>query len=91
MKRYNSIVTCFVAVFFLSACQASKLATLKPEVWEGDENKASITRGGFQTTFDTAEVANQHCAKYGKMAKLVEEVNIWEFPNTDKYECIKPE
>ena len=69
----------------------SKLMSIKPEVWKGDENNASITRGAFQTTFDTAEVATEHCAKYGKMAKLVKEVNIYEFPNTDKYACVKPE
>ena len=49
------------------------------------------TRGAYHTTFGTAKVAGEHCAKYGKMAKLVEDVNIWELPNTDKYACEKPQ
>jgi|AACY02.16.fsa_nt_gi hypothetical protein len=62
----------------------------KPQVWEGDPQKVSVTRGSMHTTFDTASVADEHCSKFGKMAKLVEEVNIWELPNTDKYACIDP-
>lgn len=85
-----SILLLFVCAT-ISACQTSKLLTIKPEVWKGDDSKVSVTRGAYQSTFDTAEVANEHCAKYGKMAKLFEEVNIWEIPNTDKYVCVKPE
>jgi len=91
MRQINILLIIFTSMFFLSACQTSKLVGLKPQVWEGDENKAKVTRGAYHTTFDTAEVASAHCAQYGKMAKLVEEVNIWELPNTDKYACVKPE
>jgi hypothetical protein len=74
----------------LTGCQATKLASLKPEVWKGNESKVSITRGAYQSTFDTAEVASKHYAIYGKIATLVEEANIWVLPNTDKYACEKP-
>lgn len=74
----------------LSACQAGKLMSISPEVWEGDAERVKVTRGAYHTTFDTAEVANAHCAKYGKIAKLVEEVNVLELPNTDKYACEAP-
>ena len=90
MKNKTIVSIVFASTMILTGCQGSKLLTLKPQVWEGDEYKASVTRGAYQTTFDTAEVANAHCAQYGKMAKLVEEVNIFEFPNTDKYACVKP-
>ena len=91
MKNIVCISIVLASLLVLSGCKTSKLIGLKPQVWEGDENRAEVTRGAYHTTFDTAEVASEHCAKYGKMAKLVEEVNIWELPNTDKYACEKPQ
>ena len=85
--------SCILGSIFLvclTGCQASKVVSFKPEVWKGNENKVSITRGAYMSTFDTAEVASKHCATYGKIATLVEEVNIWVLPNTDKYACEKP-
>ena len=76
--------------FALLGCQANKLVGLNPQVWEGDENSAKVTRGAYHTTFDTAEVASKHCSQFGKMAKLIEEANLLELPNTDKYSCIEP-
>ena len=83
-------VVLIATTFTLTGCKSAEMLTLKPVVWEGDEYRAKITRGAYHTTFDTAEVANAHCAQYGKMAKLFKEVNIWELPNTDKYICVKP-
>ena len=85
------VLNLYCILFFITGCQTSKLMTIKPVVWEGDENKVSVTRGAYQTTFDTSEVATEHCASFGKMAILVEEVNVWELPNTDKYDCKIPE
>ena len=78
-----------IALVILGACSSSK-SYLPLQVFKGDSEYANVTRGGYHSTFDTAEVASKHCAQYGKMAKLVSEVNVWEFPNTDKYICIKP-
>ena len=90
MPKIKILYTVPLILLFLTGCEATKLVSIKPQVWKGDENKVSVTRGAYQSTFDTAEVATIHCRKYGKMSTLVEEVNIWEFPNTDKYACVSP-
>ena len=90
MRKFTASVFT-LSLLFVSGCQTSKVLSVTPQVWEGDENGAKITRGAYHSTFDTAEVANQHCAVFGKMAKLREEANVFELPNTDKYDCVKPD
>ena len=85
MKKEHFLL--ITVMFILSGCAKNYF---KPQVWEGDSEKVSVTRGSMHTTFDTAAVADEHCSQFNKMAKLVEEVNIWEFPNADKYACIDP-
>lgn len=68
--------------------KTTELLKFKNEVLEGDETKANVTRGPWQTKSDTVEVANAHCAKFGKMAKFVKQV-WFKVANTDNYACVE--
>jgi|TARA_B110000114_G_C14921735_1_gene328767 hypothetical protein len=91
MKTILKYIVSVSFLLMLSACTTTgEPFGFTPKVYSGDDVSAKITRGAYHTTFDTAVVASAHCAKYKKLAVLVEEVNIWEIPNTDKYACVLP-
>ena len=75
----------------LSACGGgsdAKLISFKPQIWDGDENRVLVTRQGMSvTSADTERLAQQHCAKYDKTAKLVDIASPLQLPPRDEFAC----
>lgn len=91
--KMKNTTTHFLVLYVLScmsgcASNGETWMTTTPKVYEGDSELVKVTRGAYHSTFDTAEVANEHCSQYSKLAELIEEASIWEIPNTDKYACV---
>ena len=92
MKRsvkYLILIPFFSAMVGCTSAGESWLG-FAPKVYKSDEVVVEVTRGSLHTTSDTGVIATEHCAKYKKLAKLVEKVNPWEIPNRDKYACVAP-
>ena len=87
MLRYAGI---FAVTLSLSACggNGAKIISFQPQVWDGDENRVRVTRQGMNvTSTDTERLAQAHCEKYGKSAKLTKLANPLILPVADEYAC----
>lgn len=79
-----------VTLSSLAACggQTSKVFSYQPQVWKGDESAVSVTRPAMASSYDTEKLANAHCAKFGKLAKLTKLASPLMIPPIrDTYAC----
>jgi hypothetical protein len=85
------VLAAVTALTLLGACGGgsdAKMISFKPQIWNGDENRVEVTRQGMGvTSTDTERLAQQHCAKYNKTAKLVDLASPIQLPPRDEYAC----
>lgn len=82
-----------LGIILLAGCSSnSRLPFINPmagpQVWEGDATEVAIAKGGFHTTNDTLRVANVHCQKFRKSARLVKSAGPLDLPYVDKFSCV---
>lgn len=77
-------------ITLLTACapEGASVISFKPQIWEGNQNSVTVTRQGYNvTSSDTERLAQEHCKKFGKNARLVEFANPLKLPFADKFAC----
>ena len=78
------------AVTLLAACspQGARVVSFTPQIWEGNANMVVVTRQGYNvTSSDTERLAQEHCNRFSKNARLVELANPFKLPFADKFAC----
>lgn len=86
----RKVIVAGTFITLVSACAPSgaNVISFTPQVWEGNERMVVVTRQGYNvTSSDTERLAQAHCEKFDKNARLTELANPFKLPFADKFAC----